>query len=460
LLYEHGMTAHGRQHCNVHHAHGDFVGVTSRGGPAVADRRQLIERVFDVVHQRLEQAEKIGLQKLDQIEQQGIREFEKTRQTHDKKLRRIATKRRRAHARQGRRHRSRQRDDHDAEVEPRSRRASATTGSAAAGKLTRDEKRAYRLARRRANWKLLFYTHFTCYLSVLMLILLTTRSIRVVAIVALSWGIALFLHYFWALVAPTLREQWIQKEVGERVDANVSSERKQAETRHVRSLENLSASIAHEIRNPITAAKSLVQQMGEDPISNANIEYASVALDELDRVERSISHLLRYARDEDLTVSSVSMADIVHSALDTFRDRINAEGVTLDLQLDTRGEMRGDSEKLRRVVINLVGNALDAMVDSHVPNPSLKLMMGDNLAGTEVWLRVQDNGPGIPDDTLSKIFDPFYTTKDQGTGLGLALSKKVVEAHGGRVEVDASPETGTEFVLSFPKNAEPGGDEQ
>jgi signal transduction histidine kinase len=293
-----------------------------------------------------------------------------------------------------------------------------------------------------------------------MLILLTTRSIRVVAIVALSWGIALFLHYFWALVAPTLREQWIQKEVGERVDANVSSERKQAETRHVRSLESLSASIAHEIRNPITAAKSLVAQMGEDPISNANIEYASVALDELDRVERSISHLLRYARDEDLTVSSVSMADIVHSALDTFRDRINAEGVTLDLQLDTRGEMRGDSEKLRRVVINLVGNALDAMVDSHVPNPSLKLMMGDNLAGTEVWLRVQDNGPGIPDDTLSKIFDPFYTTKDQGTGLGLALSKKVVEAHGGRVEVDASPETGTEFVLSFPKNAEPGGDEQ
>jgi signal transduction histidine kinase len=80
-------------------------------------------------------------------------------------------------------------------------------------------------------------------------------------------------------------------------------------------------------------------------------------------------------------------------------------------------------------------------------------MSGDNLAGSEVWLRVQDNGPGMEPETQSKIFDPFYTTKESGTGLGLALSKKVVEAHGGTMEVQSSPGNGTEFVLSFPKEA-------
>ena len=80
----------------------------------------------------------------------------------------------------------------------------------------------------------------------------------------------------------------------------VSRNRRELEDRHARNLEHLSASIAHEIRNPITAAKSLLQQMGEDPHSHENVEYAHVALQELERVERSISHLLRYARDEEL----------------------------------------------------------------------------------------------------------------------------------------------------------------
>jgi two-component system sensor histidine kinase AtoS len=81
-------------------------------------------------------------------------------------------------------------------------------------------------------------------------------------------------------------------------------------------------------------------------------------------------------------------------------------------------------------------------------------MSGDNLAATEVWVRVVDNGPGMDAETQRKIFDPFYTTKDSGTGLGLALSKKVVDAHGGSLELTSSPSRGTEFVLSFPKRAQ------
>jgi signal transduction histidine kinase len=132
-------------------------------------------------------------------------------------------------------------------------------------------------------------------------------------------------------------------------------------------------------------------------------------------------------------------------------------GVAVDCQLDTQGSMRGDPEQLRRVVINLIGNAIDAMEGAGTAEPKLTIMSGDNLAGTEVWVRLQDNGPGIPVETRAKIFDPFFTTKSSGTGLGLALSKKVVDAHGGCISVESSPQHGTEFVLSFPKDSRLGG---
>ncbi len=423
-----------------------------RGGPEVADHRHLINRVVKVVGERIEQAEKIGLQKLEEAERQGRNEFERARRRHERKLRKL--ERRRGSEEK----RDEGREDGRRRREPRARNHSHRSGRHREPRrnLTPEE-RKYRAARRRVNLRLLFFTHLTVYASVLTLLMVTTRSFRAVFIVALSWGIAVFLHYFWSMLAPDLRERWIQKEVGQRVQGDVSTERERVEDRHVRSLADLSASIAHEIRNPITAAKSLVAQMGEDPVSRDNLEYASVALDELDRVERSISHLLRFARDEDLQFSQLEMADVIHSAVETFRDRVTRLGVDVDCQLDTRGAMQGDAEKLRRVLINLVGNAIDAMEGAATANPTLRIMSGDNLAGTEVWVRVQDNGPGIDAETQRKVFDPFYTTKASGTGLGLALSKKVVDAHGGSLELESSPSNGTEFVLSFPKEVASSG---
>jgi len=312
---------------------------------------------------------------------------------------------------------------------------------------------AYRQARKRASEKIGFLTHFIIYLSVLALILVSSGNLRATFIVSIAWGIGIVTHYFQTLVAPGLRDRMIEDEVGRSVAQGVTQERRAAQTRHERSLEDLSASIAHEIRNPVTAAKTLVQQMGEDPLSSENIDYASVALEELDRVERSISHLLRYARDEEISFEPFEMADVVEFSLDNYRDRIDVLGVEVEVQFDTRGPMQGDAERMRRVLLNLVGNALDAVEQGDTPVPRLQIMGGENLAGTEVWVRVRDNGPGIHPDVLDKVFNPFFTTKDKGTGLGLALSKKVVDAHGGSMSVESNSEAGTEFVLTFPKSA-------
>jgi len=273
-----------------------------------------------------------------------------------------------------------------------------------------------------------------------------------VGAIMLIWcGIGLFKEFYQLILEPRIRERLVEHEVQKHIHDGIRRERQAQEGRHARSLEHLSASIAHEIRNPITAAKSLVQQMEEEPTASDNVEYARVALEELHRVEKSVSHLLRFARDERARVESVRMADVVDSAVETFRDRIARTGVALEKQIDRQGELQGDPEQLRRIVINLVGNAIDALVESGTSDPRVEVQMGENLAGSEVWLRVRDNGPGIDQELLAKMFSPFYTSKVNGTGLGLAICKKLVDAHSGSIEVTSEPGEGAEFIVTFPK---------
>ncbi|MDJ0789541.1 MAG: HAMP domain-containing sensor histidine kinase [Myxococcota bacterium] len=312
------------------------------------------------------------------------------------------------------------------------------------------EEEAYREARAAAGRKMGFLAHAVPY-GVVITFLLFIAGFRTATIVAMAWGMGLAIHYFFAIVAPDLRRRIIDREVSQRVSAGVTAEKQSLAGRQQERLEVLSASIAHEIRNPITAAKSLVQQMGEDPGAGENVEYAKVALEELQRVEKSVAHLLRFAREEEIDLHDVRMGDVVASALETFRDRVDEAGIRIVCDVDDAGAMRGDPDKLRRVLINLVGNAVDAFDEAGTANPTVWVEAGENLAGTEIWVRIKDNGPGMPPEQLDRIFQPFYTGKSQGTGLGLAISKKLVDVHGGAIEAHSAPGSGTEFVITFPK---------
>jgi two-component system C4-dicarboxylate transport sensor histidine kinase DctB len=154
--------------------------------------------------------------------------------------------------------------------------------------------------------------------------------------------------------------------------------------------------------------------MGEDPTSAENVEYAKIALEELGRVERSISHLLRYAREESFEASEVQLTEVVDSALEAVKDRVEKAGVAVSRDHDGSGALRGDPEKLRRIVINLVTNAIDALEDGPTPKPALSIASGQNLAGTEVWLKIKDNGPGIPQGSRSRSSAPFTPPRSTG----------------------------------------------
>lgn len=324
---------------------------------------------------------------------------------------------------------------------------------------TADARAEDRPAKKLVGRALGFAGHVIVFTMVCLLLLVVAGFLPTL-IVALSWGIGLAAHGFFAVAAPLLRaplearaEQTLALSAPPAPATPAAPARLAAPGPSTRGLEELSAAIAHEIRSPITAAKSLVQQIAEDPASPDNAEYASVAVAELDRVERSIAHLLRFARDEALEPADVRMVDVVQAAVETMRDRAARQGATLATSIEESGTMRGDPEKLRRVVENLVGNALDAVRDAKTEGARVEVASGQNLAGDEIWVAVRDNGPGIPSEALPRIFSPFFTTKEGGTGLGLALAKKTAEAHGGTLEASTRRSGGAELLLVVPRAA-------
>lgn len=320
----------------------------------------------------------------------------------------------------------------------------------------RAERRRVRRARRRVARRIGFVSHFGSYAFTLGILALVTRSVRVAAIVGLFWGIGLFFHYLFAIWAPRWRDRSVAEEVDSRSPRAVASERAKVTTRSRKSMEDLSASIAREIRNPITQAKRLVQQMGEQTATDENLAHAERALTELDRVERSISHLLRYARDEAPRPAPISLRTVAEAAAAALGPRAEAAGAEILLDFEGSGPIRGDQTKLGEVLEHLISNAIDAFESragmSLVSDPMIEIAGGEGAEGHEVWVSIADNGPGIPPEEQSQIWNPFFTTKETGKGLGLAVARKTIEAHGGRIDLEAQRARGSEFVMRFPKD--------
>jgi signal transduction histidine kinase len=257
-----------------------------------------------------------------------------------------------------------------------------------------------------------------------------------------------------AVLAPALRA----RSRGALQPARASAAARSAPTHppdepRARALEELSAAIAHEIRNPITAAKSLVQQILEEPAGADTAGHARVVIDELDRVERSIAHLLRFAREEPFEPQQTDLNELIDSAIDLVRDRAQRGGVRIERDAERLPSAYADGEQLRKVLANLLANALDAHAERPRPDAFVRITAGQNLAGNEIWMRVRDNGPGVPPAARTKLFRPFYTSKPRGTGLGLALAHKVLARHRGSIELGEHAGDGAEFLLTFPRRA-------
>lgn len=215
---------------------------------------------------------------------------------------------------------------------------------------------------------------------------------------------------------------------------------------------HLAAGVAHEVRNPLSSIKGYATYFGTQfPEGSENREAAKVMTAEVDRLNRVITELLEMSRPADIKPRETDVAALLDSSLRLVRQEAEGAGVVIGVDVSPGARTATvDPDRLTQAMINLYVNAIQAMPGGGSLDVSARRNAGALL------LRVRDTGPGLPEGAAGRIFDPYYTNKNTGTGLGLAIVHKIVEAHGGAVEVERTGPDGTTFAISLPLSTERG----
>lgn len=207
----------------------------------------------------------------------------------------------------------------------------------------------------------------------------------------------------------------------------------------------MAAGITHEIRNPMAVIRGFLQLMREK--SPPDMEhYYRIVMEELDRANGIITDFLALAQSHSTNRERVDLHGIIMELSPLLWADANLRGQTVDIILNKAlPPLYLNVREIKQLILNLCRNGMEAMDDKGV------LTLETRHADGHVELIVSDTGCGIPEGKLKKLFEPFYTTKNQGTGLGLALCLGIVERHGGTIRVQSTEGEGTSFIISFPE---------
>jgi signal transduction histidine kinase len=204
----------------------------------------------------------------------------------------------------------------------------------------------------------------------------------------------------------------------------------------------IAAQITHEVRNPLSSIGLNAEMLEEETAGEAK-QLARAIVKEVDRLTEITEQYLRFARLPRPRLEREDLGAIASSLLAFLRPELEKRGVTVDARLDgALPAVSADESQLRQALLNLMRNAAEAM-----PSGGTLVVTAHALDPRTVELTIGDSGEGIAAENLPKIFDPFFSTKEGGTGLGLALTQQIIVEHGGRIEVSSEPGHGTTFVV-------------
>jgi signal transduction histidine kinase len=213
----------------------------------------------------------------------------------------------------------------------------------------------------------------------------------------------------------------------------------------------LAAGVAHTIRNPLTSVKmrlfSLEKSLRLDPAQKEDLEVIS---EEIRHIDTIVRNFLEFSRPPKLVSRPTSLSDVVDTTLNLLKHRLESYGVTVEVNRVKRlTPISADPDQLKEALVNLVLNSCEAMVEGGriVIREEEGVM---EPAGRVVVVRVSDTGPGVPEMIRDRVFQPFFTTKGEGSGLGLPIAQRIVEEHGGWINLHSPEGRGATFALIFP----------
>lgn len=219
-------------------------------------------------------------------------------------------------------------------------------------------------------------------------------------------------------------------------------------------LGQMAAGMAHEVRNPLVGIRAAAQFLEGDPAFSAGLrEYTGVIVREVDRLNAIVEDLLAFASPKPVQLAPCNLNRVLEEALALEAARLEAAGVSVTRLYDPGlPPVLGDPPRLHQVFLNLFRNAAEAMPGGGALAVRTRFeRLSARLGGRSAAVaEVADTGSGVPPDHLTHLFNPFFTTKARGTGLGLAVSLRIVEDHGGAIEVEADAGHGTSFAVILP----------
>jgi len=206
----------------------------------------------------------------------------------------------------------------------------------------------------------------------------------------------------------------------------------------------MAATVAHEIKNPLAGISGAIQVLAEGlPLNDNRREVVGEMLDQVRRLDRTVRDLWNFARPITPARQEMDLVESLSGAWRMLAPQSEAKAITFSLAPEAPVEIHADPQLLRQIWVNLFQNAIEAMPKGGEVRVRLVRERG-------VRVEIRDSGSGIDAATAERIWQPFFTTKTRGTGLGLPLVKKIVEAHRGRIWCESGAKKGTTFFVEIP----------
>ena len=213
----------------------------------------------------------------------------------------------------------------------------------------------------------------------------------------------------------------------------------------LQTVSHLAASMSHEVRNPLTAVRGFIQLLSEDISTYSRKDYADIALSELDRATEVINDYLTFAKPILEKEEKLNTNEEIQHAVNIITPLATMNGIQLKVSLPEKQHFtKGERKKFQQCLINLLKNGIESM------QPTGELHIFQTYSNGMIEIHIQDQGKGMTEEQINRLGEPYFTTKEKGTGLGMMVSYSIIKGMNGTIDVTSEIEKGTRFILKLP----------